>query len=134
MNLIHSKWDNLFLQNRGPSLLWAGCYSGVGVKAFAALTVIHHSSKLHNFGALLPLQSHVPDSMCSLVCAYQPLELLSIQGVVGVISAVAPDVLCHAAVRARNSFVLLVACSDPREMAGFAGWQDQQVQLQLTQV
>lgn len=56
------------------------------------------------------------------------------QGVVGVISAVAPDVLCHAAVRARNSSVLLVACSDPQEMAGFAAWQDQQVQVQLSQV
>ena len=56
------------------------------------------------------------------------------QGVVAVISAVAPDVLCHAAVRARNGSVLLVACNDSQEMAGFAGWQDQQVQLQLTQV
>ena len=62
------------------------------------------------------------------------LNLLSVQGVVGVISAVAPDVLCHAAVRARNSSVLLVACSDPQQMAGLAGWQEQQVHLQLTQV
>ena len=53
---------------------------------------------------------------------------------VGVVSAVAPDVLCHAAVRARNSSVLLVACSDAEETAAVAGWQDQQVQLQLTQV
>lgn len=57
-----------------------------------------------------------------------------IQGVVGVISAVAPDVLSHAAVRARNSSVVLVACSDPQQIAGFTGWQDQQVQVQLTQV
>ncbi|KAL3137438.1 COP9 signalosome complex subunit 8 [Trebouxia sp. C0010 RCD-2024] len=55
------------------------------------------------------------------------------EGVVGVLSAVAPDVLCHAAVRARNSSVLLVACSDAEETAAVAGWQDQQVQLQLTQ-
>ncbi|KAL3148765.1 COP9 signalosome complex subunit 8 [Trebouxia sp. C0009 RCD-2024] len=55
------------------------------------------------------------------------------EGVVGVLSAVAPDVLCHAAVRARNSSVLLVACSDAEETAAIAGWQDQQVQLQLTQ-
>lgn len=68
------------------------------------------------------------------VCACQLVMSAVKQGVVGVISAVPPDVLCHAAVRARNSSVLLVACSDPDEMAGFAGWQDQLVQLQLTQV
>ena len=56
------------------------------------------------------------------------------QGVVGVISRIAPDVLCHAAVRARNSSVLLAACSDADEVAGIAGWHDQQVQAQLTKV
>ncbi len=57
-----------------------------------------------------------------------------LQGVVGVISKDAPDVLCHAAVRARNSAVMLVACADEEELAQFAAWQDQSVQLLLAQV
>ena len=52
----------------------------------------------------------------------------------GVISKTAPDVLCHAAVRARNSSVMLVACHDEEELAGIAEWEGQQVQLQLSQV
>ena len=59
---------------------------------------------------------------------------LYLQGVAGVISKTAPDVLCHAAVRARNSGVMLVACHDEEELAGIADWEGQQVQLQLSQV
>lgn len=66
--------------------------------------------------------------------AYQTTNIMCLQGVVGVVSKVAPDVLCHAAVRARNISVLLVACSDVEELAKLSSWQDQQVQLQLTQV
>ena len=57
-----------------------------------------------------------------------------VQGAVGVITRDAPDVLCHAAVRARNSGVTLAACFDEEELAGIAAWQGQQVQLQLAQV
>ena len=53
---------------------------------------------------------------------------------VGVITRDAPDVLCHAAVRARNSAVLLAACCEEDELAAIEAWQGQQVQLQLAQV
>jgi len=57
-----------------------------------------------------------------------------LQGVVGVISKDAPDVLCHAAVRARNSAVMLVACADEEELAQIAACHGQSVQLRLAQV
>ena len=57
-----------------------------------------------------------------------------LQGVVGVISKEAPDVLCHAAVRARNSAVMLVACTDEEEWSQIAAWQGQSVRLLLAQV
>ncbi len=50
------------------------------------------------------------------------------------ISKDAPDVLCHAAVRARNSAVMLVACADEEERAQIAAWHGQSVQLRLAQV
>ena len=50
------------------------------------------------------------------------------------ISKDAPDVLCHAAVRARNSAVMLVACSDEEELAQMAAWHSLSVQLLLAQV
>lgn len=50
------------------------------------------------------------------------------------ISKDAPDVLCHAAVRARNSTVMLVACADEEELAQIAAWHGQSVQLRLAQV
>lgn len=57
-----------------------------------------------------------------------------LQGVVAVITEDAPDVLCHAAVRARNSTVMLAACCDEEELAAIGRWQGQQVCLELAQV
>ena len=51
-----------------------------------------------------------------------------------VITEDAPDVLCHAAVRARNSTVMLAACCDEEELAAIGRWQGQQVCLELAQV
>ena len=70
---------------------------------------------------------------CGLQCWACTIHWL-LQGAVGVITRDAPDVLCHAAVRARNSAVMLAACFDEEELAGIAAWQGQQVQLQLAQV
>jgi len=62
------------------------------------------------------------------------MDVCCLQGVVGVISKDAPDVLCHAAVRARNSAIMLVACTDQEELAQIAAWHGQSVQLLLAQV
>ncbi len=62
------------------------------------------------------------------------MDVCCLQGVVGVISKDAPDVLCHAAVRARSSAIMLVACTDQEELAQIAAWHGQQIQLLLAQV
>ncbi len=62
------------------------------------------------------------------------MDMRCLQGVVGVVSKDAPDVLCHAAVRGRNSAVMLVACTDEEELAQIAAWHGQSVQLLLAQV
>ena len=56
------------------------------------------------------------------------------QGVVGVVTCSVPDVLCHAAVRARNSAVLLAACTDEEELASVTALNGQQVVMQAAQV
>ena len=56
------------------------------------------------------------------------------QGVVGVVTDSVPDVLCHAAVRARNSGTLLAACCDAEELAGIAALDGQRIAMQLLQV
>lgn len=56
------------------------------------------------------------------------------QGVVGVVTRNVPDVLCHAAVRARNSAVLLAACTDEEQLASIAALSGQQVVMQAVQV
>ena len=57
-----------------------------------------------------------------------------LQGVVGVVTRSVPDVLCHAAVRARNSATLLAACCDEEELASLAALDGQQVVMQTLQV
>lgn len=57
-----------------------------------------------------------------------------VQGVVGVVTQSVPDVLCHAAVRARNSAVLLAACTDKEDLASIAALSGQQVVMQIAQV
>ena len=44
------------------------------------------------------------------------------------------DVLSHAAVRARNSSVLLVTCSDPAALQGLRALAGRNVELTLSQV
>ena len=44
------------------------------------------------------------------------------------------DVLCHAAVRARNSSVLLASCSQPQALAELAGLAGSHVSLTISQV
>ena len=45
-----------------------------------------------------------------------------------------PDVLCHAAVRARNSGVMFAACFDPQEVARIAQLEGQAVKLSIAEV
>ena len=56
------------------------------------------------------------------------------QGAVAAITPDNPDVLCHAAVRARNSGVMFAACFDPQEVARIAQLEGQAVQLSIAEV
>ena len=56
------------------------------------------------------------------------------QGVAGVVTSSVPDVLCHAAVRARNSGTLLAACCAAQELAGLVALNGQEVTMQVHQV
>ena len=52
----------------------------------------------------------------------------------GVVTPDALDVLCHAAVRARNSAVLLASCSDAAALEGLRGLAGRLVALRMRQV
>ena len=95
----------------------------------------------------LPLRCHAQDSLShhgevqpSHVILLSALTLSEaarngdMQGVAGVITRQAPDVLCHAAVRARNSGVLLAACHQQAELVHIKSLCGQNVVVQLTQV
>lgn len=56
------------------------------------------------------------------------------QGVVAVVCQQAPDVLSHAAVRARNGNVLVAACFETAPLERLRSMEGQAVQLSLAQV
>ena len=60
--------------------------------------------------------------------------VMPLQGAVAAITPDNPDVLCHAAVRARNSGVMFAACFDPQEVARIAQLEGQAVQLSIAEV
>ncbi|KAK9830544.1 hypothetical protein WJX72_012386 [[Myrmecia] bisecta] len=55
------------------------------------------------------------------------------EGVVAVVTPDSPDVLCHAAVRARNAGVLFASCFDAQQLAAIGELAGQQVDLQVSQ-
>lgn len=56
------------------------------------------------------------------------------QNVVGVLTSDTPDVLSHAAVRARNSGVLLASCFQPPRLAALARMEGSFIKLSHSQV
>ena len=62
------------------------------------------------------------------------LTVVLLQNVAAVISEQAPDVLSHAAVRARNMGVLLAACHDAAILADLRSHAGSTLTMQLSQV
>ncbi len=64
----------------------------------------------------------------------QVVYVLFVQGCVALITPDTLDVLCHAAVRARNCSVLLASCSEPQALDGLRSLAGRHITLTIAQV